>query len=97
MAEYLVTSTRLIEHMLMKRIIGLIMVVMLALTAASCYSHRHHPHGMPPGQAKKIYGKKSAKHFAPGQQKKKYKGKKGNNGNRGNNGRHHHTSVHWYN
>ncbi len=96
MAEYLVTSNRLIEHMLMKRIIGLIMVVMLALTAASCYSHRHHPHGMPPGQAKKIYGKKSARQFAPGQQKK-YKSKKGNNGNRGNNGRHHHTSVHWYN
>ncbi|MET6998930.1 hypothetical protein [Chitinophaga defluvii] len=28
------------------------------------------PHGMPPGQAKKVYGTKSAKPFAPGQQKK---------------------------
>ncbi len=75
----------------MKRIIGLVMVVVLALTAASCYSHRHHPHGMPPGQAKKVYGKKSAKQFAPGQQKKKHKGKKGNSGKR------HHNDVHWYN
>src|SRR5690606_23617075 len=77
MAEYLVTSTRLIAHMLMKRIIGLIMVVMLALTAASCYSHRHHPHGMPPGQAKKIYGKKSAKHFAQDNKRKNIKARRG--------------------
>lgn len=28
---------------------------------------------MPPGHAKKIYGEKSAKRFAPGQQKKEYK------------------------
>lgn len=28
---------------------------------------------MPPGHAKKLYGEKSAKRFAPGQQKKKYK------------------------
>ncbi len=58
----------------MKRIIGLIMVVMMALTAVSCYSNHHHSgKKMPPGQAKKIYGKKSAKQFAPGQQKKKGK------------------------
>jgi hypothetical protein len=29
-----------------------------------------HPHGMPPGQAKKVTGSKSAKPYAPGQQKK---------------------------
>ncbi|MGE7773499.1 hypothetical protein ACQKLP_02190 [Chitinophaga sp. NPDC101104] len=34
------------------------------------HSHPSHPHGMPPGQAKKVYGTKSAKPFAPGQQKK---------------------------
>lgn len=28
---------------------------------------------LPPGQAKKIYGYKSAKYFAPGQQKKRYR------------------------
>jgi hypothetical protein len=27
--------------------------------------------GLPPGQAKKVYGQQSAKEFAPGQQKKK--------------------------
>ncbi|QHL86761.1 hypothetical protein GU926_04630 [Nibribacter ruber] len=31
--------------------------------------------GMPPGQAKKVYGDKSAKAYAPGQQKKKGHGK----------------------
>jgi hypothetical protein len=30
--------------------------------------------GMPPGQAKKVYGDKSAKAYAPGQQKKKHNG-----------------------
>lgn len=44
---------------------------------SGCVSTHHgrHPHGMPPGQAKKVYGTKSAKPFAPGQQKKakKYK------------------------
>lgn len=28
--------------------------------------------GLPPGQAKKVYGHQSARAFAPGQQKKKY-------------------------
>ncbi|WP_341842421.1 hypothetical protein [Chitinophaga caseinilytica] len=41
------------------------------LMFGSCVVERHsHPHGMPPGQAKKVYGTKSAKPFAPGQQKK---------------------------
>jgi hypothetical protein len=35
---------------------------------AGC-TYKTHPHGMPPGQAKKVYGTQSAKPFAPGQQK----------------------------
>ncbi len=42
-----------------------------AYMMAAC-THKAHPHGMPPGQAKKISGSKSAKPFAPGQQKKNY-------------------------
>lgn len=42
---------------------------------ASCVTHSHGRgnKGLPPGQAKKIYGTKSAKPFAPGQNKKKSK------------------------
>ena len=60
----------------MKKIIGYVMVGMVLLSLSSCYTHSH-PHGMPPGQAKKIYGGKSAKRYAPGQQKKKHKKGKG--------------------
>ncbi|WP_326461136.1 hypothetical protein [Chitinophaga sp.] len=38
---------------------------------SSCVTTRD-PNRLPPGQAKKIYGTKSAKPFAPGQQKKRY-------------------------
>ena len=31
---------------------------------------KRHPHGMPPGHAKKIAGDQSAKKYAPGQRKK---------------------------
>lgn len=44
------------------------------LLFGSCISTRDtggNPHGLPPGQAKKIYGTQSAKPFAPGQQKKR--------------------------
>ncbi len=58
----------------MKRLLGLLLIVFMAFSVTSCYTH--HPHGMPPGQAKKKYGGKSAKRYAPGQQKKKYKAKK---------------------
>ncbi|GAA4300448.1 hypothetical protein [Nibribacter koreensis] len=37
--------------------------------------------GMPPGQAKKVYGDKSAKAYAPGQQKKKHNGQGNGKGN----------------
>ena len=33
---------------------------------------RRHRTNLPPGQAKKLYGAKSAREFAPGQQKKRY-------------------------
>jgi len=51
-------------------------LVLSLFTAAIIYSGcvtTHpggNPHGLPPGQQKKIYGTKSAKPFAPGQQKK---------------------------
>ena len=38
---------------------------------------------LPPGQAKKIYGHQSAREFAPGQQKKRWKGNSNDN-NEGN-------------
>ena len=38
--------------------------------------HHQAPRNLPPGQAKKIYGEKSAKDFAPGHQKKNYNSKK---------------------
>lgn len=34
--------------------------------------HDANGHRIPPGQAKKMYGTKSAKPFAPGQQKKRH-------------------------
>lgn len=39
---------------------------------SSCVTHSHgaKSKGLPPGKAKKIFGTKSAKPFAPGQQKK---------------------------
>lgn len=52
-------------------------MVMIALfTGVACVSCSHQqvkvsPNGkMPPGQAKKVTGEKSAKKYAPGQQKK---------------------------
>lgn len=43
---------------------------LLVFLMSSCYVGGRHSH-LPPGQAKKVYGEKSAKRFAPGQQKKK--------------------------
>ncbi|ACU63507.1 hypothetical protein [Chitinophaga pinensis] len=45
----------------------------LAVALSACTykaAPRGNPHGLPPGQAKKITGSKSAKPYAPGQQKK---------------------------
>lgn len=53
--------------------VHLLLTLAGTLMFGSCVVERHHhPHNkpMPPGQAKKKYGTKSAKPFAPGQQKK---------------------------
>ncbi|KAA2245260.1 hypothetical protein F0L74_04670 [Chitinophaga agrisoli] len=48
-------------------------VLAAGILLSSCVVHREGPStNLPPGQAKKIYGTKSAKPFAPGQQKKGY-------------------------
>ncbi len=75
----------------MKKFLGLLLVAFMAFSVSACYTHRHHPHGMPPGQAKKKYGGKSAKRYAPGQQKKKYKGNKGRHNHPG-----HRVDVMWH-
>ena len=50
-----------------------ILITVISLSLAACtrkvYVYHHKP--LPPGQAKKITGSKSAKPYAPGQQKKK--------------------------
>lgn len=49
----------------------LLFLLATAITFGSCtVYHDSHGNRIPPGQAKKIYGTKSAKPFAPGQQKK---------------------------
>jgi hypothetical protein len=56
----------------MKKTIVLLSILLGGLVFSSC-SHHHHPaKGLPPGQAKKVTGSKSAKPYAPGQQKKKH-------------------------
>lgn len=51
----------------------LLITVLLTLFMASCSVHTSSSHGrkLPPGQAKKMSGSKSAKAYAPGQQKKR--------------------------
>ncbi len=50
-----------------------LILVALSVLLFACRSSRSagHPHGMPPGHAKKVYGHRSARAFAPGQRKKK--------------------------
>ncbi|MCM0666533.1 hypothetical protein [Flavobacterium tyrosinilyticum] len=55
-----------------------LVLLFLVLSVISCSTHTHvHNHPapsgkkMPPGQAKKMNGDKSAKAYAPGQQKKR--------------------------
>lgn len=52
--------------------------MLLCFGLSACYTPRHHmkrkqkgktEKTMPPGQAKKVYGEKSAKKFAPGHRK----------------------------
>jgi len=52
-------------------------ILFVAISVLSCTTHTHsQSHGssskkVPPGQAKKMSGSKSAKAYAPGQQKKR--------------------------
>jgi hypothetical protein len=47
-----------------------LLFAMSSCTHKSTPQRHPHPHGLPPGQAKKLTGSKSAKPYAPGQQKK---------------------------
>lgn len=59
-----------------KYIIIVMVILFVIISAISCSTHTHTytpaPSGkkIPPGQAKKMNGNKSAKAYAPGQQKK---------------------------
>lgn len=65
----------------MKRTLALVLSAVMMISMSACYTtHHSHGHGhgrgpkrMPPGQAKKYYGERSAREFAPGQQKKKHR------------------------
>ncbi|WP_293886931.1 MULTISPECIES: quinol oxidase subunit 4 [unclassified Sphingobacterium] len=63
----------------MKGTLALVLSAVIMISMSACYStHHSHGHGrgpkkMPPGQAKKYYGERSAREFAPGQQKKKHR------------------------
>lgn len=57
----------------MRKYISLLLITIITLTVSSCYvGHSHRGRNLPPGQAKKVYGGKSAKKYAPGQQKKRH-------------------------
>ncbi|SFO53914.1 hypothetical protein SAMN05428949_5647 [Chitinophaga sp. YR627] len=62
--------------MRIKRLSGLFTLLgclWMGIAMSSCTykaAPQGNPHGLPPGQAKKITGSKSAKPYAPGQQKK---------------------------
>jgi hypothetical protein len=56
----------------MRKLKGLLLFFSAAIIYSSCVTTQPvgNPNNLPPGQQKKIYGTKSAKPFAPGQQKK---------------------------
>ena len=55
----------------MKKAMVLLSFMFGILVLSSCTIHRQsNSGGLPPGQAKKVTGSKSAKPYAPGQQKK---------------------------
>ncbi|MEC5147536.1 hypothetical protein [Chitinophaga sp. 212800010-3] len=59
----------------MQNIKLLLSLLIMAVVYSSCvttYPVEGTSQNLPPGQQKKIYGTKSAKPFAPGQQKKQY-------------------------
>jgi len=51
-------------------IIMVILFVVISVISCSVHTHRTGSGKIPPGQAKKMSGSKSAKAYAPGQQKK---------------------------
>ena len=65
---------------------AVVFMILLAIAASSCKTSRQAPREnppvvvksekLPPGQAKKVYGDKSAKEYAPGQQKKQVNSRK---------------------
>ena len=68
---------------------ALLLLLVFSANLTSCVvrqSNRHHrEQKIPPGQHKKIHGDRSAKRYAPGQQKKQYKkANKHYNDNKGN-------------
>lgn len=54
----------------MKSYVYVAVTALLFCCVLAACTHKAHPHGMPPGQAKKITGSKSAAPYAPGQMKK---------------------------
>lgn len=55
----------------MKKSASLFGVLVIVFVIGACtYRHSSSPGGVPPGQAKKMSGSKSARAYAPGQQKK---------------------------
>ncbi|WP_245977436.1 hypothetical protein [Albibacterium indicum] len=69
-----------------KYLLYLTMIASVAfISSCATYSNGRGNNGIPPGQAKKIFGTKSAKPFAPGQRKKQGNRGRGN----GNKGKHH--------
>ncbi|KFF01601.1 hypothetical protein [Chryseobacterium luteum] len=54
----------------MKGLIKIAGVATVLLMMTSCVVHDHHPGRLPPGHAKKVHGG-SARHYAPGQVKKR--------------------------
>lgn len=76
----------------MRKYIKIIIAVIISVSVSSCYVNDRRHRELPPGQAKKVYGSKSAKRYAPGQQKKK--GRKKNNGNK--HGHYKHDVYYYY-
>ena len=60
----------------MKKAVVLLSILFGVLVFGSCTYHNHHhkTKSLPPGQAKKMTGSKSAKQYAPGQRNKKMPG-----------------------
>ncbi|UIR55703.1 quinol oxidase subunit 4 [Sphingobacterium sp. SRCM116780] len=60
----------------MRKYITMLLAAAVLISFNACHStHQVGSNGkrMPPGQAKKYYGEKSAKEFAPGQVKKRHR------------------------